>query len=389
VSQAPPVGRVLMTANEAAAYAVMLARARVIGCYPITPQTLIVEKLAELVAGRDDIEYANLESEHSMFGYVIAASRVGVRTFTATSSQGLLYAHEQLHRASRERVPLVVVNVNRSIFAPWSLEPDLSDSMAQRDTGWIQVYCSSVQEVFDSVLCAYRIAEAALLPVLVCLEGFLLSHTAEVIDVPDQDAVDAFVPPFRPPEGWVLDPSVPRVFSELPEPKVYAALQHNVVEAMNEARPLVESVASEFTAHFGRTKVGALEVSGNPEADTALVSIGTIGDSAQELLDDGDDLLLVRVHTYRPFPSAELAAVLSGASHVCVVDRSSAFGSFGPLGSDVRSLDLGHAEAVTNVICGVGGTEVTPATLRSAIEATRSLDAESVLLEPMYVAEGV
>ena len=196
----------MLTANEAAAYAVMLARVRAIGCYPITPQTLIVERLADLVAGRDDIAFANLESEHSMFGYVIAAARAGVRTFTATSSQGLLYAHEQLHRASRERVPLVAVNVNRAVFAPWSIEPDLSDSMSQRDTGWIQLYCSSAQEVLDSILCAYRIAETAMLPVLVCAEGFLLSHTSEVVDIPGQAAVDAFIPELRPPEDWVLDP---------------------------------------------------------------------------------------------------------------------------------------------------------------------------------------
>ncbi len=383
-----PVGRVLMTGNDAAAYGAMLARAQAIGCYPITPQTLIVERLAELVAGRDDIEYANLESEHSMFGYVIAAARVGVRTFTATSSQGLLYAHEQLHRASRERVPLVVVNVNRSVFAPWSLEPDLSDSMAQRDTGWIQLYCSSVQEVLDSVLCAYRIAESVLLPVLVCAEGFLLSHTAEVIDVPSQEAVDAFVPPFRPPDDWVLDPNVPHAFSGLPEPKDYAAFQHNVVEAMDEARPRIEAVASEFGPHFGREKVAALEVSGDPGADTALVAIGTIGDTAHELLDDGDDLLIVRVHTFRPFPAAELASVLSSASHVCVVDRAAAFGSFGPLGGDVRALGLRHAD-VTNVVCGVGGTEVTPDTLRAAIHTARSGDADLAHFAPVYVAEGV
>jgi pyruvate/2-oxoacid:ferredoxin oxidoreductase alpha subunit len=383
-----PVGRTLVTGNEAAAYGAMLARAQAIGCYPITPQTLIVERLAELVAGRDDIEYANLESEHSMFGYVIAASRVGVRTFTATSSQGLLFAHEQLHRASRERVPLVVVNVNRSVFAPWSLEPDLSDSMSQRDTGWIQLYCSSVQEVLDSVLCAYRIAESVLLPVLVCAEGFLLSHTAEVIDVPSQEAVDAFVPPFRPSDDWVLDPNVAHAFSGLPEPKDYAAFQHNVVEAMDEARPRIDAVASEFGSHFGREKVAALEVSGDPGADTALVAIGTIGDTAHELLDDGDDLLVVRVHAFRPFPAAELASVLSSAAHVCVVDRAAAFGSFGPLGGDVRALGLRHAD-VTNVVCGVGGTEVTPDTLRAALHTARSGDADPARLEPVYVAEGV
>jgi pyruvate ferredoxin oxidoreductase alpha subunit len=384
-----PSGRMVMTANEAAAYAVVLARVQAIGCYPITPQTLIVERLAELVAGREDVEYANLESEHSMFGYVIAAARVGVRTFTATSSQGLLYSHEQLHRASRERVPLVIVNVNRSVFAPWSLEPDLSDSMSQRDTGWIQLYCSSAQEVLDSVLCAYRIAETVLLPVMVCAEGFLLSHTSEVVDVPDQETVDAFVPPFRPPAEWVLDPDVPHAFSELPEPRDYASFQHHVVEAMAKATPLIDVVAAEFSSHFGRTKTGALEVSGNREAGTALVAIGTIGDSALELLEDDDDLLVVRVHAFRPFPAAALAAVLSRASRVCVVDRASAFGSFGPLGLDVRALGLPQAEAVTNVVCGVGGTEVTPDTLRRALHEARVADAERVSLEPVYVTDGV
>jgi pyruvate ferredoxin oxidoreductase alpha subunit len=389
MSQQLPRGRMVMTANEAAAYAVVLARAQAIGCYPITPQTLIVERLAELVAGRPEVEYANLESEHSMLGYVIAASRAGVRTFTATSSQGLLYAHEQLHRASRERVPLVMVNVNRSIFAPWSLEPDLSDSMSQRDTGWIQLYCSSAQEVMDSILCAYRIAETVLLPVLVCAEGFLLSHTSEVLDVPDQGTVDAFIPAFRPPEEWVLDPAVPHAFSGLPEPKDYAAFQRNVADAMDEARNVIETVASEFGSHFGRAKTGALEIVGNPEAGTALVAIGTIGDSARELLDGDEDLLLVRVHMYRPFPAAELSSVLSKASSVCVVDRASAFGSFGPLGGDVRSLRLEQVCAVTNFICGIGGTEVTPATLRWALHQARSSSAARGGLGPMYVPEGV
>jgi pyruvate/2-oxoacid:ferredoxin oxidoreductase alpha subunit len=320
-----------------------------------------------------------------MLGYVIAAARAGVRTFTATSSQGLLYAHEQLHRASRERVPLVMVNVNRSIFAPWSLEPDLSDSMSQRDTGWVQLYCSSAQEVLDSVLCAYRIAEAVMLPVMVCAEGFLLSHTSEVVDVPDQATVDAFLPGFDPPAGWVLDPTVPRVFSGLPEPRRYAELQRHVVEAMDEARPLIESVAGEFTARFGRPKVGALELSGNPGAEAALVAIGTIGDTALELIEEGDDVLVARVHAHRPFPARELAFALRQARHVCVVDRACAFGSFGPLGADVRSLRLDRAETVTNAIAGIGGTEVTPRTLRWALNEARVSGAERIDLEPVFV----
>lgn len=389
MNQALPHGRVVLTANEAAAYAVMLARVRAIGCYPITPQTLIVERLADLVAGRDDIEYANVESEHSMFGYVIAAARAGVRTFTATSSQGLLYAHEQLHRASRERVPLVIVNVNRAVFAPWSIEPDLSDSMSQRDTGWIQLYCSSAQEVLDSTLCAYRIAETALLPVMVCAEGFLLSHTSEVLDIPEQDAVDAFIPEFRPPDDWLLDPDRPRTFSSLPEPNDYYAFQRNVADAMDEARGLIKVVASEFTSHFQREKIGALEIVGNPDAATALVAIGTIGDSAQELLSADNDLLVVRVHTFRPFPAAELSSALARASYVSVIDRAAAFGSLGPLGSDVMSLGLEHVKGATNFICGLGGAEVTPATLRWALSQTRSSSAQGASLGPVYVPEGV
>ena len=389
MSRPLPHGRVVLTSNDAAAYAVMLARVRAIGCYPITPQTLIVERLAELVAGRDDVEYANLESEHSMFGYVIAAARAGVRTFTATSSQGLLYAHEQLHRASRERVPLVVVDVNRALFAPWSIEPDLSDSMSQRDTGWIQLYCSSAQEVLDSILCAYRIAETAMLPVLVCAEGFLLSHTSEVLEIPDQETVDAFIPEYRPPVDWVLDPNRPTTFSAMPEPNDYYAFQRNVAEAMDGAHGIVDAVTDEFTSHFGREKIAALELTGNPGADTALVAIGTIADSAQELVDGDDDLLVVRVHTYRPFPAAELSAALARASYVSIVDRAAAFGSLGPLGADVRSLGLGHAKAAVNFVCGLGGADVTPTTLRWALKQTRSSHAgEAGGLAPVYVPVG-
>jgi len=380
LSQELPHGRTVLTGNEAAAAAAVLARAQAIACYPITPQTLIVERLADLVAGRDDVQFTNLESEHSMFGYALAVTHAGVRAFTATSSQGLLYAHEQLHRASRERVPLVAVNVNRSIVAPWSLEPDLADSISQRDTGWIQLYTASAQELLDSILCAYRIAEEVMLPVLVCAEGFLLSHTAEVVDVPSQEAVDAFLPPFRPPEDWVLDPRFPRAFSALPEPRDYATYQRNVADALDRARDVIEEVAADFEAKFGRPKVGSVELAGNPEADTALVTIGTIGETAHELLSDDEPLLLARVHAYRPFPADELAATLAHVSHVCVVDRAPAFGALGPLGADVRGLGIG----ATDVVCGLGGTDVTPDTLRHAIAEAREHVHDE---EALYLAE--
>jgi pyruvate/2-oxoacid:ferredoxin oxidoreductase alpha subunit len=366
MSATMPRGRTVLTGNEAAAVAAMLARVQQIACYPITPQTLIVERLADLVAERDEIVFANLDSEHSMFGYALAAERAGARCFTATSSQGLLYSHEQLHRASRERIPLVAVNVNRSVVAPWSLEPDLADSMSERDTGWIQLYCASAQELLDSVLCAYRIAEEAMLPVLVCAEGFLLSHTAEVVDVPSQEAVDAFLPPFHPPEDWLLDPHRPRAFSGLPDPADYATYQRNVAEAHERSRTLIAEAATDFSAAFGREKVASVELTGDPGADTAIVAIGTIGETARELLDDDEPLLVARVHAYRPFPGEELAAALGHASHVCVVDRAPAFGAPGPLGEDVRAFGI----PATDVVCGLGGSDVTPDTLRRALAAT-------------------
>jgi pyruvate ferredoxin oxidoreductase alpha subunit len=224
---------------------------------------------------------------------------------------------------------------------------------------------------------------------MVNAEGFLLSHTSEVLDVPAQEDVDAFLPEFRPPADWVLDPERPRTFSALPEPRVYAEFQRNVAEAMDGARGLIEAVAAEFTARFGREKTGLLELTGNPEAETALVTMGTIGDSAQELLDGDDDLLLVRVHAYRPFPAAALQAALARASYVSVIDRAAAFGSLGALGADVRSLDLGQVRSATNFVCGVGGTEVTLDTLRWALEHTRSGDARDPGLAPVHVPEGV
>ena len=373
-----PCGPAVITANEAAAYAAVLARVQAVGCYPITPQTLIVERLAELLAGRRDVEFAELESEHSMLGYVVGAARAGARTFTATSSQGLLYAHEQLHRASRERIPLVAVDVNRAVFAPWSIEPDLTDSMSQRDTGWIQLYCSSAQEMLDTVLCAYPVAERSMLPVLVCAEGFLLSNTSEVVDVPSQEDVDAFVPALAPPEEWLLDPRRPRLFSALPGADDYYAFQREVAHALDDAGATFEAVAAEFTQRFGRRKTGALELSGNPLASRAIVAVGTIAETARELLEGDDDLMVVRVHAYRPFPAGLLADALVPASRVVVVDRAAAFGALGPLASDVRALGI---DAVP-VVAGLGGADVTPVTLQWALEQLPGAAA-------VYVPEGV
>ena len=230
-----------------------------------------------------------------------------------------------------------------------------------------------------------------MLPVMVCDEGFLLSHTSEVVDVPGQAAVDAFVPPFTPPEEWLLDPAVPHAFSELPEPARLRRVPAPRRRRDEEARSVIEQVAAEFAtplrAAEGR---GASASPAIPAPEPRSSPIGTIGDTALELLEDDDDLLVVRVHAYRPFPAGRaggdaFAARVTSAS----VDRAPAFGSFGPLGGDVRVAPAVDARDVTNVICGIGGTEVTPDTLRWALRETRSSGPERLELEPVFVPEGV
>ena len=378
-----PHGRTVLTGNEAAAVAAVLARAQQIACYPITPQTLIVERLAELVAERDDIVFANLDSEHSMFGYALASERAGSRCFTATSSQGLLYSHEQLHRASRERIPLVAVNVNRSIVAPWSLEPDLADSMSQRDTGWVQLYCSSGQELLDSILCAYRIAERR------CCRCSS-ARRASSSRTPQRSSTcrarrpwTRSCPPFRPPDDWVLDPHRPRAFSGLPEPRDYAVYQRNVAEAHERTRGLIAEVAADFAAAFGREKIASLELTGDPDADTAIVTIGTIGETARELLARRRDRCSSPAST-RTVPSRAQSSPLRSRTSPTSASSTAPPPSAPPLRwarTCARS-----ASAPRTPCRGLGGTDVTPETLRRALEEARG-HAHDV--GALYFVEGV
>ena len=204
----------LMNGNEAAALAVKLCKAQVVCAYPITPQTSLVENIAEMWAtGNFPGEYISVESEYSALSYVVGAAYAGARTFTATSSQGLAYMHELLHWASGARLPIVLVNVNRALGAPWSLEPDQGDSLSQRDTGWIQLYCSNVQEIMDTVILAFRLAEEARTPCMVVYDGFTLSHTYEVVDFPNQEEVDQFLSP--PPQEALFHPSRPETIQSV------------------------------------------------------------------------------------------------------------------------------------------------------------------------------
>src|SRR5512136_2100520 len=243
---------IVANGNYAAAYAVKLSKVKVVAAYPITPQTAIVEKIAEFVAnGQMNAEYIKVESEHSAMSACIGASAAGARTFTATSSQGLLYMHEMLHWASGSRLPVVMAQVNRAIAPPWSIWTDHNDSISQRDTGWIQFYCENNQDILDTVVQAYKIAEdpRVLLPTMVCYDGFELSHTAMPLELPDQKDVDGFLEPYNV-EHALIDLEKPSTHGNLVSPELYMEFRLLIQKAMENARLVISETASEFSKQF-------------------------------------------------------------------------------------------------------------------------------------------
>jgi len=242
----------VLEGSHAVSEAVRLAKVQVMSAYPITPQTHIVEALSEYCSeGTMNARFLCVESEHSAMAAVIGASSVGVRTFTATSSQGLALMHELLHWTSAARLPVVMAEVNRALAPGWNIWMDQTDSLAQRDTGWIQFYCEDGQEVFDTTLQAYRLAETVNLPVMVVLDAFFLSHTFEPVDIPDQELVDRFLPPFSP--RIALSTSDPFAMGQMAPPNVYMEMRHDIQKAMEQVPDIFSKVEEEFTKIFGRT----------------------------------------------------------------------------------------------------------------------------------------
>jgi pyruvate/2-oxoacid:ferredoxin oxidoreductase alpha subunit len=265
--------------TEAAALAVKLARVQVVSAYPITPQTVIVENLAEII-GRGELEakYIPVESEHTAMASCIGASLVGARAFTASSSQGLAYMHEMLHYASGARVPVVMANCNRALSPPWNLYCDHTDSLAQRDTGWMQYYCANAQDVLDAILIAYAVAEQALLPVMINIDAFFLTHTSEILDVPDQNAVDGFLPPFRPENR--LDVNDPKTFGNVCGADLFTSIKFKRHCDTLSLEKLWDKTAVEFQDHFNRSHT-AVEAYRTEDADVCIISIGTATDAVK------------------------------------------------------------------------------------------------------------
>ena len=349
----------------AASIAAKLARVEVVAAYPITPQTHIVEHLSEIVAnGELEAAYINVESEHSAMSACVGSSATGARTFTSTSAQGMELMHEILFIASGMRLPIVMAAVNRALSSPLSIWGDHSDIMAARDTGWIMLFCENGQEVVDSIIMAFKIAEdrRVLLPVMVNLDGFSLSHVIEPIEFPAQEDVDRFLPPYNP--LYTLHPDKPVTMGAYAMPELYTEAKYNQEMAIAGSKAVVAEVMEQYSKEFGR-KYNLIETYNTEKADTVFIALGSINENIKTaidiLKDEGKELGLVSLRLFRPFPGDELIQALRGKKTVAVMERAMPGGAMnGPLFNEVASLSVtkGLNIRLENYIFGLGGRDV-------------------------------
>jgi pyruvate ferredoxin oxidoreductase alpha subunit len=365
--------------NHAVSYAVMLARTEVIAAYPITPQTQIVEELSNMCAeGKLRARFIKVESEHSAMACCIGASATGSRAFTATSSQGLALMHELLHWAAGARLPVVLAEVNRAFAPGWNIWADQSDSLAQRDTGWLQFYCTSNQEILDSILIAFRVAEMVSLPAMVIYDAFYLSHTYEAADIPEQELVDRFLPRYEP--TIKLDVERPMAFGSLTTPEYYMEMRHKIEEATERVNEVLPGVYAEFDNIFER-RYDAVEGYRCDNADLILVTSGTVSSTAHmvvdKLRDRGMRVGLLNIRMFRPFPATQVREALRGCRKVAVLDRNISFGQGGIFGQELKAVLCNERDRpqVFGFIAGLGGRDITPASIEEVITTADRLDA--------------
>ncbi len=352
----------VITGNHAVSYGARDSRSEVIAAYPITPQTQIVELLSEFCAdGSLKAKFIKVESEHSAMAACIGASAAGARAFTATSSHGLALMHEMLHWAANGRHPVVMANVNRAMGPPWSIWTDQNDSLAQRDTGWLQFYCESNQEVYDTVMIAFKICEKVLLPGLVVLDAFILSHTYEPVDMPDQELIDEFLPPFNP--RYKMDLDDPHAFGALTTPEWYMELRYLIQEAHEQALVYTREVEKEFAETFGRT-YETVEFYRCEDAEEVIVIAGSTAATTKEAVDimrkKGRKIGVVRLRLFRPFPNEEIRR-LQKFNKVIVIDRNVSFGNQGIFYNEIKA-SLYHEKnkpPLYGFVAGLGGRDMT------------------------------
>jgi pyruvate/2-oxoacid:ferredoxin oxidoreductase alpha subunit len=365
-----------MMGNHAVSWGARLARAEVISAYPITPQTQVVEELSEMCAdGRLDARFIKVESEHSAMAACIGAAAAGARAFTATSSQGLALMHEMLHWAANGRLPVVMADINRAMGPGWNIWTDQSDSLSQRDTGWVQLYCETNQEVLDTTVMAFKLAETLDLPVMLVLDAFYLSHTSEPVDIPDQDAVDAFLPKRK--ARYQLDVNDPHSFGALVRPDAYMEMRFQLQEAMGRVEAVWKDVEDDWARCCGR-RYGAVEGYRVEGAALVLVTSATITSTARYVVDrlreGGEAVGLVKVKMFRPFPGSALRTLLAGAERVAVLDRNLSPGRGGIFAEELKAaLYSGNGfprPEVYGYVLGLGGRDVTPPVIEDIVKRT-------------------
>ncbi len=362
----------VITGNHAVSFGAKLARAEVIAAYPITPQTEVVEKLSEMVAeGELRARFIKVESEHSAMAACIGASAAGARSFTATSSQGLALMHEMLHWATGARTPVVMANINRTLGPPWNIWSEQTDSLSQRDTGWLQFYCENNQEILDTTIQAFKICEKISLPGMICLDAFYHSHTSEAVDIPDQKDIDKFLPSYNP--KYKLDVREPHTFGGLTSPEWYYELRYNIQGAMMSAFDVIKETCAEYAKITGR-KYGLIEEYKTAGADVLLVTSGAISETAKDVVDEmrkqNTRVGLVRIRTFRPFPKEDLRKILQKAKVVGVIDRNISFGNEGIFFQEVKSALYNEKlhPPIYGFIAGLGGRDVTMNDITKIVE---------------------
>ena len=373
--------------SRAVAEIVKLCKPGVISAYPITPQTHIVEELAQMVAdGELNAQFVNVESEHSAASVVLGAVATGVRAFTATSSQGLLYMAEVLFNISGLRLLLVMTCANRAVSSPINIWNDQQDSVSLRDSGWIQLYAENIQEAVDLHMVGYRLSEdkSIMLPVMVCMDGFILTHGMETVDIPRQEEVDKFLPGYQP--LYKLDPAQPLTMGLLADPDYYLETRFAIQETFKDVLKMIPKLNEEFKNHFGRDyKDGLIEEYFTRDAEKVIVAMGSVCGTIKEVVDaqraKGKKVGLLKIISYRPFPYAKVYEALKDVPRVAVLDKAVSPGAYAPLAIEVKATFFGKKKSpkvISSFVAGLGGRDIT---LESVKEIFGKLTQKEVSLE--------
>ena len=361
-----------MEGSHAVAEAVALCRPEVICAYPISPQTHIVEGIGEMVKAGEvaNCEFINVESEFAAMSVAIGSSAAGARTYTATASQGLLYMVEAVYNASGLGLPIVMTVANRALGAPINIWNDHSDSISQRDSGWIQIFAETNQEALDLHIQAFKLAEALSMPVMVCMDGFILTHAYERVDMPTQEQVDAFLPPYEPRQ--VLDTNDPVSIGAMVGPEAFMEVRYLAHEKQMQALEMIPQLGDEFKALFGRDSGGLIRGYRMDDAETVIVAmgsvLGTIKDTVDEMREAGHKVGVLGVISFRPFPLEAVRKALGGAKRVVVLEKTFAVGIGGILATDVRTALAGILHSSYTVIAGLGGRPITKKSLHELFD---------------------